>query len=274
VRAQKVPEAGVVPSGAAAVADERAALRVWVGFIAMSIGMFMAVLDIQIVASSLPEIQAALLIPLDRLSWIQTAYLSAEIVAIPLTGWVTRGLSTRGAFVVCVLGFTMASAFCAGADSFWWLVPARIVQGFFGGFLIPLVFSAVFLMFEDGPARLRATMLAGIMAMLAPTLGPTIGGFITERYSWHWLFLINVPPGLVVAALAAWAVSADRPDRQGRARVDLAAAPLLALFLAGLQIVLSEAPAQGWTHPGILVLVVLCLGGGVGPAWPCLAPAM
>src|SRR5438046_5564663 len=139
MRSQKVPETGVVPSGTAAVADERAALRVWVGFIAMSIGMFMAVLDIQIVASSLPELQAALLIPLDRLSWVQTAYLSAEIVAIPLTGWLTRGLSTRGAFVVCVLGFTMASAFCAGADSFWWLVPARIVQGFFGGFLIPLV---------------------------------------------------------------------------------------------------------------------------------------
>src|SRR5438552_16325476 len=131
MRSQKVPETGVVPSGPAAVADERATLRVWVGFIAMSIGMFMAVLDIQIVARSLPEIQAALLIPLDRLSWIQTAYLSAEIVAIPLTGWVTRGLSTRGAFVVCVLGFTAVSALCASADSFWWLVPARVVQGFF-----------------------------------------------------------------------------------------------------------------------------------------------
>ncbi len=87
--------------------------------------MFMAVLDIQIVASSLPEIQAALLIPLERLSWVQTAYLSAEIVAIPLTGWVTRSLSTRGAFVGCVLGFTAASALCAGADSFGWLVAAR-----------------------------------------------------------------------------------------------------------------------------------------------------
>jgi len=253
----------------AAAADRLARPRLWCGFVAMSIGMFMAVLDIQIVASSLPEIQAALLIPLDRLSWIQTAYLSAEIVAIPLTGWVTRGLSTRGAFVVCVLGFTMASAFCAGADSFWWLVPARIVQGFFGGFLIPLVFSAVFLMFEDGPARLRATMLAGIMAMLAPTLGPTIGGFITERYSWHWLFLINVPPGLVVAGLAMWAVSVDRPHWGGLAATDLAAAPLLALFLAGLQVVLSEAPAQGWANPVMLALMALCLASGVGAVRRC-----
>jgi len=254
----------------AAISDGRlAALRHWLGFVAMSVGMFMAVLDIQIVASSLPEIQAALIIPLDRLSWVQTAYLSAEIVAIPLTGWATRALTTRGAFTICVLGFTAASAACAGADSFGWLIPARIVQGFFGGFLIPLTFSAAFLMFEDGPARMRATMLAGIMAMLAPTLGPTIGGFITERYSWHWLFLINVPPGLVVAALAAWALSPDRPDRQGGRAIDLAAAPLLALFLAGLQIVLSEAPAQGWTSPAMLALTVLCLAGGIGAVWRC-----
>jgi DHA2 family multidrug resistance protein len=255
----------------AAVSAERfAGLRHWLGFVAMSVGMFMAVLDIQIVASSLPEIQAALIIPLDRLSWVQTAYLSAEIVAIPLTGWATRILSTRGAFTVCVLGFTAASAACAISGDFGWLIAARVVQGFFGGFLIPLVFSAGFLMFEDGPARVRATMIAGIMAMLAPTLGPTVGGFITEHYSWPWLFLINVPPGLIVAALAFWALSADRPDRQARARVDLAAAPLLALFLAGLQIVLSEAPAQGWTHPGVVMLIVLCLAGGIGTVWRCL----
>src|SRR5438046_10722232 len=129
MRSQKVPETGAVPSGTAAVADERAALRVWVGFIAMSLGMFLAVLDIQIVASSLPERQAALLIPLDRLSWVQTAYLSAEIVAIPLTGWITRVLTLRAAFTLCVLGFTGASAMCAAADGFWALVPSRIVQG-------------------------------------------------------------------------------------------------------------------------------------------------
>src|SRR5262245_17295712 len=108
------------------VANERTeSLRLWAGFIAMSIGMFMAVLDIQIVASSLPEIQAALMIPLDRLSWVQTTYLSAEIVAIPLTGWITRALTMRAAFTLCVLGFAGASVVCAAADGFWALVPAR-----------------------------------------------------------------------------------------------------------------------------------------------------
>jgi DHA2 family multidrug resistance protein len=228
----------------------------------MSIGMFMAVLDIQIVASSLPEIQAALRIPLDRLGWVQTAYLSAEIVAIPLTGWIARALSMRGAVVVCLIGFTAASALCAVSVGFWGLIPGRVVQGFFGGFLIPLVFSAVFLMFEDGPARVRATMIAGIMAMLAPTLGPTVGGFITERYSWHWLFLINVPTGIVVAGLAAWAVTIERPQTRWMRRTDIAAAPLLALFLAGLQVVLSEAPSRGWGSPAMLTLMLVCLGSG------------
>ena len=139
---------------------------------------------------------------------------------------------------------------------------ARVVQGFFGGFLIPLVFSAVFLMFADGSARMRATMIAGVMAMLAPTLGPTVGGFITDRYSWHWLFLINVPAGIVVALLVAWMVSIDRRREHGSRGVDLATAPLLAVFLAGLQVVLSEAPAQGWGSPAMLLTMVLCLCAG------------
>ncbi len=245
-------------------------MRTWAGFVAMSIGMFMAVLDIQVVASSLPEIQAALQIPLDRLGWVQTAYLSAEIVAIPLTGWITRALSTRGAFAACDLGFTASSAACAGASGFWWLVAARVVQGFFGGFLIPLVFSAVFLMFADGPARVRATMIAGLMAMLAPTLGPTAGGFITDRYSWHWLFLINVPAGIIVAGVVAFMVSIDRAEGRGGGGIDLAVAPLLAVFLAGLQVVLSEAPAQGWRNPAMLATMLLCLCSGAITVRRCL----
>jgi MFS transporter, DHA2 family, multidrug resistance protein len=122
-------------------------IKTWVGFIAMAFGMFMAILDIQIVASSLPDIQAGLAIPLDQLSWVQTAYLIAEVVAIPLTGWLTRVMSTRGAFFACICGFTLASLACATSASFWSLVLARILQGFCGGALIPLVFSAVFLMF-------------------------------------------------------------------------------------------------------------------------------
>jgi DHA2 family multidrug resistance protein len=238
-------------------------IRAWVGFVAMAFGMFLAILDTQIVASSLPEIQTGLGIPLDQLSWVQTAYLMAEIVAIPLTGWVTRLLSTRGAFFACICGFTAASLACAGSTSFWSLVPARVVQGFCGGALIPLVFSAVFLMFQ-WPARERAILWAGLLAMLAPTLGPIVGGFITDRFSWHWLFLINVPSGVIVALLIAWAVRVDRPDRRALGSVDLLGLPLLAVSLASLQLLLKEAPQRGWANPQMLLLAALsvaCLGG-------------
>ncbi len=250
-------------SGAAEPAGSGGA-KTWIGFVAMAVGMFMAILDIQIVASSLPEIQAGLGIPLDRLSWVQTAYLMAEIVAIPLTGWLTRVLSTRGAFCACICGFTAASLACALSTGFWSLIPARVVQGFCGGALIPLVFSAIFLMFQ-WPTRTRATLVAGLLAMLAPTMGPMVGGFVTERWSWHWLFLINVPPGIVTALLAACAVNVDRPDWRRFGSIDLLALPLLAAFLASLQLLLKEAPRRGWGSAPMLLLAGLCIacGGGV-----------
>jgi len=238
-------------------------VKTWAGFVAMAVGMFMAILDIQIVASSLPEIQTGLGIPLDQLSWVQTAYLMAEIVAIPLSGWLTRVMSTRGAFVACICGFTAASLACAASTSFWSLVSARVVQGFCGGAVIPLVFSAVFLMFRWGD-RERATLIAGLLAMLAPTLGPVGGGFITEAFSWHWLFLINVPPGIVVALFVLWAIDVDRPDRRAFGSVDLVALPLLAVFLAGLQLLLKEAPQRSWGSFPMLLLAALCTAGAAG----------
>ena len=238
-------------------------VKAWVGFTAMSIGMFLAILDIQIVASSLPDIQAGLGIALNQLSWVQTAYLIAEVVAIPLTGWLTRVMSTRGAFLACICGFTAASLACAVSNSFWSLIPARVLQGFCGGFLIPLVFSAIFLMFE-GLGRSRATLVAGLLAMLAPTLGPTVGGFITDRFSWHWLFLINLPPGIVVALLVAWAVDIDRPDWRRFGAIDLFALPLLAVFLGSLQLLLKEAPHRGWGSTEALLLAGVCVVCGSG----------
>jgi len=238
-------------------------VKAWVGFTAMSIGMFMAILDIQIVASSLPDIQAGLGIALNQLSWVQTAYLIAEVVAIPLTGWLTRLMSTRGAFLACICGFTAASLACAASNSFWSLIPARVLQGFCGGALIPLVFSAIFLMFQ-GLGRTRATLVAGLLAMLAPTLGPVIGGFITHRFSWHWLFLINVPPGVVVALLVAWAVDIDRSDWRCFRSGDLLALPLLAVFLGSLQLVLKEAPHRGWGSTEALLLAGVCVVCGSG----------
>src|ERR1700760_4139801 len=141
------------------IAAPRAAI--WLGFILMCLGMFMAILDIQIVATSLPSIQHALGISPDAISWIQTAYLIAEIVAIPLTGWLTRVLTLRWLFVGAIGLFTVPSIGCGGGGSFAPLVSCRIVQGFAAGALIPVGFSAVFMLFPLRQHSL-ATTIAGI----------------------------------------------------------------------------------------------------------------
>src|SRR5262249_6878018 len=136
--------------------DGHVSPRTWLGFLAMCLGMFMAVLDIQIVASSLPEIQAAVGIPSHELSWVQTAYLIAEVIAIPLTGWLTRLMTLRGMFVIAAGGFTAASVGCAMSNSFATLVTFRVVQGFCGGAIIPAVFTSVFMLFPKH-RQVRAT---------------------------------------------------------------------------------------------------------------------
>jgi DHA2 family multidrug resistance protein len=228
----------------------------WLGFVLMCVGMFMAILDIQVVATSLPAIQDALAISRDAMSWIQTAYLIAEIIAIPLTGWFTRVLTLRWLFVIAIGVFTLASIGCAFSGSFPMLVSFRVLQGFAGGALIPAVFSAVFLLF---PIRLHpiATTMAGIMAVLAPTVGPVVGGWITETYSWHWLFLINVAPGVVAASATPFLLPNDRPRFANLATLDGYSLTLMAVSLASLEIGLKQAPHDGWLSPLCALLFAL-----------------
>jgi DHA2 family multidrug resistance protein len=238
-----------------------AGAAVWAGFAIMCAGMFMAILDVQVVATSLPTIQAALKVAPDQMSWIQTAYLIAEVIAIPLTGALTRILSLRGLFLAAIAVFTAASAGCATADGFATLIAWRILQGFAGGTLIPAVFAAVVALFPPG-RQAAATTLAGVVAVLAPTLGPIAGGWITETFNWRWLFLINLGPG-VACLLAGWPLLPRSAADPGAARrLDLAALALMAAALAALEIGLKEAPDQGWTSPRVLGLLGFAAAAG------------
>jgi MFS transporter, DHA2 family, multidrug resistance protein len=234
----------------------------WSGFVLMCLGMFMAILDIQVVATSLPAIQDALAISRDAMSWIQTAYLIAEITAIPLTGLFTRVLTLRWLFVIAISLFTLASIGCAFSGHFAMLVSFRVLQGFAGGTLIPAVFSAVFLLF---PIRLHpaATTLAGIMAVLAPTVGPVVGGWITETWSWHWLFLINVAPGIVAAAATPFLLPRGKPRLADLATLDITSLALMAISLASLEVALKQAPLDGWLSPLCATLFVLSAAAAV-----------
>jgi DHA2 family multidrug resistance protein len=261
----------MVTDSSAEVFDPAAStsLRRWAGFAMMCIGMFMAILDIQVVATSLPTIQHALGMAPDQMSWIQTAYLTAEVIAIPLTGVLTRLLTMRGLFVASVTIFTVASGGCAASDSFASLIVWRVLQGFSGGTLIPAVFSAVILLFPvrgQGPA----TTVAGLLAVLAPTVGPIVGGWITTTYSWHWLFLINVAPGVLCAIGAALLLPAERPEPGAARGLHPVALILLAVCLAALEIALKDAPHRGWTSPEVAALLATSAAAAALFAWRSL----
>ena len=243
--------------------------RNWLGFAAMTTGMFLAILDIQIVASSLLDIQLSLKIPGPRLSYIQTTYLIAEVIAIALTGWLTRVMSTRWLFVAAMTGFVLASAACAASTTYPMLYGFRFIQGLFGGAIIPLVFSAAFLMFPPRHQPL-ATVIGGGFAMLAPTVGPYIGGWITEHLSWHWLFLINIIPGFVVAGVASVCVTFDRPDWRHARKLDVLALVFIVIFLTTLELTLKEAPKLGWSSPLALTFGLACVASGAGAIYRCL----
>jgi DHA2 family multidrug resistance protein len=230
----------------------RASFRIWAGFALMCVALFMSVLDVQIVLTALPTIKHALNIDADAMSWIQTSYLTAEVISVPLSGLLTRALGLRGCLVMAVAGFTLASLACGMSDGFAMLILARTVQGLFGGVIIPCVFSAVFLLFGPRDEPL-ATGLAGIAAMLAPTLGPWLGGWLTVQAGWPWLFFINLAPGIIAVAgmirLVPRGASAPALLRE----LDRTGLVLLALAMIGIEVGLKEAPQAGWAGFDTLV---------------------
>jgi MFS transporter, DHA2 family, multidrug resistance protein len=236
---------------AAAPALPPVAPRDVVTFVAMVLGMFMAILDIQIVASSLAQIQAGLSASPDEISWVQTSYLIAEVVMIPLSGMLARILSTRVLFALSAASFTLASAACAFAWSLSSMIVFRTLQGFLGGAMIPLVFSASFILFPL-ERRPLVTVIIGLVATVAPTLGPTVGGWLTETLDWRWLFLINLLPGMVAAG-AGWAlIRIDRPNVALIRGFDVPGLLFMALFLGSLQYVIEEGARDNWFDDGTI----------------------
>ena len=238
-----------------------------VGFMLMSVGMFMAILDIQIVAASLQQIQAGLAASGDEIVWVQTSYLVAEVVMIPLSGFLSRAFSVKGLFVISCAGFTLASLLCATATSINAMIIYRAIQGFIGGAMIPSVYAASFILFgQEG--RGKAMVALGMVVTMAPTLGPTIGGWLTDNLSWHWLFLVNVIPGILIT-FGVWAlVDLDKPNLPFIKKLDLIGLAAMALFFGGLEYVLEEGPRNDWLDdPAVFWWTVLSVTGCVVFFW-------
>lgn len=221
-------------------------------FALMCLGFFMATLDIQIVASSLKDIGGGLSASQDELSWVQTSYLIAEILVIPMSGWLSKVFSTRWLFVASAVGFTITSMLCGMAWDINSMILFRGLQGALGAAMIPTVFTTAFVLFP-GKQRLIASTTIGALASLAPAIGPVIGGWITSQWSWHWLFYLNVVPGIVVAALVPKFVHIDEPDLSLLKKGDYLGIVLMSGFLGCLEYVLEEGPRKNWFGDHVII---------------------
>jgi DHA2 family multidrug resistance protein len=237
-------------------ASERIDPRRLVAFLAMCFGMFMAFLDIQIVSASLAEIQAGLAASRDEISWVQTSYLIAEVVAIPLSGFLSRALGTRIMFAGAAAGFTIASLMCGLTSSMNEMIFWRAIQGFIGGGMVPTVFASTYTIFPRSKQPMIVPMI-GLVATLAPTIGPTVGGYLTDALSWHWLFFINIGPGIVVTAAALALIDFDRPDFALFRHFDWWGLGFMAAFLGSLEYVLEEGSRWDWFDDSTIALLAV-----------------
>ncbi|MCO5731806.1 DHA2 family efflux MFS transporter permease subunit [Rhizobium sp. SSA_523] len=244
--------AGAIP------ADPPMDRRKLIAFFAMVVGMFMSILDIQIVSASLSEIQAGLSAGSDEIAWVQTSYLIAEVIMIPLSGTLARILSTRVLFTLCAGGFTLASALCATATNIEQMIFYRALQGFIGGGMIPSVFAAAFTIFPPSK-RSVVSPIIGLIATLAPTIGPTVGGYLSNAFSWHWLFLVNIVPGIFVTVLAWSFIDFDKPQHQLMKRFDWWGLASMAIFLGSLEYVLEEGNNKDWFSDEHIVMGTLAM---------------
>jgi DHA2 family multidrug resistance protein len=229
----------------APAADERIAPRRLVAFLIMVFGMFMSILDIQIVSASLSDIQAGLSASSSEVSWVQTAYLIAEVIAIPLSGFLSRALGTRLLFAISASGFTIASFLCGFATTIEQMIVWRAIQGFLGAGMIPTVFASAYTVFPRTKFHIVGPII-GLVATLAPTIGPTVGGFITDVMSWHWLFFINVVPGVIITVGVLALVDFDEPNFALLEHFDWWGLIFMAGFLGSLEYVLEEGPQYEW----------------------------
>jgi MFS transporter, DHA2 family, multidrug resistance protein len=223
-------------------------------FAVMAFGQFMALIDIQIVAASLNDVQAGLSAGPDEISWVQTAYLMAELVMIPFSAFLAQALSTRVLFALSAGLFTLSSALCGAAWDINSMIGFRAVQGFVGGAMVPTVFATGYALFT-GKDRAMIPAILGMVSVLAPTLGPTVGGWITDAIGWRWIFYINVAPGIAVTVLSLLVIRhVDTPNPAMLRRIDYSHLVALAMMLGGLEYVLEEGQRHDWfSDPGIAI---------------------
>ncbi|MBW8843875.1 MAG: DHA2 family efflux MFS transporter permease subunit [Burkholderiales bacterium] len=246
---------------------EKVSGRTWLAVLASLLGAFMAVLDIAITNSSLKDILGALSATQEEGSWISSAYLVAEIVVIPLAGFLAMVFSTRRYLVANVALFLIFSTLCGMAWSLESMIAFRAAQGFTGGVMIPM---AMTLVTRKLPLKKRPIGLAlfGMTATLAPTLGPTVGGYLTELYGWPSIFYINWAPGILLMLGVSIGLDREPMNLKMLRDVDWMGIVFMAVGLGSLTAMLEEGNSKDWFQSRfIITAAVLAIGGIYGWAW-------
>ncbi len=226
--------------------------RDWIAVLSAMLGAFMAVLDIQITNSSLKDIQGALAATLEEGSWISTSYLVAEIIMIPMTAWLVQLLSARRLAVMISVGFLVSSLLCSFAWNLESMIVFRAMQGFTGGALIPLAFTLALVKLPEHH-RPKGMALFAITATFAPSIGPTLGGWLTENFGWEYIFYINVPPGLLMIAGLLYGLEKKAPHWELLKSTDYAGIVTLGIGLGCLQVFLEEGHRKDWLESQLIV---------------------
>src|SRR5882757_1929369 len=256
---------------ATAAPSEYVAPRRLFAFLIMVFGMFMSILDIQVVSASLADIQAGLSASSSEVSWVQTSYLIAEVIAIPLSGFLSRALGTRLLFAISASGFTIASFLCGFATSIEQMILWRAIQGFLGAGMIPTVFASAYTVFPRSKFHIVGPII-GLVATLAPTIGPTVGGYITDLMSWNWLFFINVVPGIGITIGVLALVDFDEPHFELLDRFDWWGLIFMAGFLGTLEYVLEEGPQYEWLQDtSVAICALICVISAIAFFWRVFA---
>lgn len=257
---QILPSAGI---GAAPANGARVDLRTWIAVGAGMLGAFMAVLDIQITNSSLKDILGTLSATHEEGSWISTAYLVAEIIVIPLTALLSRVFGLRAYMVGTTAMFLMFSTLCGWAWNLPSMIVFRMLQGFTGGALIPMAMTLVMLKLPS--KRSVGMAIFGLTATLAPALGPTFGGYLSELYGWPSIFYINWAPGLLLIAGIFYGLDRQPTQLKLLLNADWLGIGFMALGLGSLTVFLEEGNSNDWFDSAfIIMLAALAIVGLLG----------
>ena len=233
------------PQSAATTAAPAVSAKTWIAVIGATLGAFMAVLNIQIVNASLADIQGAIGAGIDDGGWISTSYLIAEIVVIPLSGWLALVFSVRRYLLTNAVLFLALSVACAFAQDLPQMIALRAVQGFTGGVLIPMAFTLIITLLPKAKQPVGLALFA-LSATFAPAIGPTIGGYLTENFGWQFIFYVNLVPGAVMTGMLYFSLEATPMKLSLLREGDWPGIVTMAIGLAALQTVLEEGNKDDW----------------------------